>query len=383
MRFWLDNSRLRPYHVSYLSPASQNELIQIVGTEVRKHVINEIQKAGMYSVMADTTPDVSHKDRLAIACRYVNEEGEPRERLISLGEAKDKRGEGGAKEIIETLTKHKLKLSDICFQSYDYAAAMSGKFNGVQRKLQDELGRTVPYIPCLAHRTNTAVEHSCIASPIIKELFNVLEAVYVFFTGSTKRMTSLGESLSSLAVENTLMLRNLSKTRWVARAESIRAVWNSYDAIRTSLGNLEKVDDPNTRTSATGLLSKISRFDFIAGIMFTKNIMFKTKRMTEILQCEELNVIDAMKIMEATVCSLREVNSDTDGINAKIEAAANFAKSRSLDPDSDFARYHRFRRPPARVDGNPESQTRFDMFSFYRKEFKAVLDTQISFLTGN
>ena len=54
-------------------------------------------------------------------------------------------------------------------QSYDCAAAMSGKFNGVQRKLQDKLDRTVPYIPCLAHRTNTAVEHRCNASPIMKD----------------------------------------------------------------------------------------------------------------------------------------------------------------------------------------------------------------------
>ena len=102
----------------------------------------------------------------------------------------------------------------------------------------------------------------------------------------------------------------------------------------------------------------------------------------EILQCEDLNVIDAMKTMEATVCSLQEVNNDVGGMNAEIEAAASFVKSRSLDPHNDLARYDRFRRPPTRIDGNPESQTKFDMASFYRKEFKAVLDTQISFLTA-
>ena len=48
--------------------------------------------------------------------------------------------------------------------------------------------------------------------------------------------------------------------------------------------------------------------------------------MTEILQCEDLNVIDAMKSMEATVCSLREVNNDVDGVNAEIEAAASLRR---------------------------------------------------------
>ena len=200
--------------------------------------------------MADTTPDVSHKDRLAIACRYVDNKGQPRERLMSLTEAKDKTGEGGATEIIESLTKQGLDLSELCFQSYDYTASQSGRFNGVQRKLQDKLERSVPYIPCLAHRSNTVIEHSCKASPIITELFNVLEALFVFFTSSTKRITSLQESIRVLEVDNPLYLRNLSKTRWTARAESIKSVWSSYEAILDSLAKLEESNDCSTRTSA-------------------------------------------------------------------------------------------------------------------------------------
>ncbi len=188
----------------------------MVGKEVQSQLIDEIKEAGMYSIMADTTPDVSHKDRLALACRYVNSSGQPTERLISLGEAKDKRGEGGATEIIDTLNNLQVNTDDMCFQSYDYAAAMSGKFNGVQRKLQDKLDRNVPYIPCLAHRTNTAVEHSCNASPFMKDLFDVLEDIFVFFTASIKRSASLNECIKHLKLDNTLQLRNLSKTRWTA-----------------------------------------------------------------------------------------------------------------------------------------------------------------------
>ena len=109
--------------------------------------------------MADTTPDVYHKDGLAVACRYVdNDKGQPRERLMSLTEAKDKTGEGGANEIIESLTKNGLDLNELCFQNYDYTASMSERFNGVQRKLQDKLGRNVP----LAHRISngTSLQYS-------------------------------------------------------------------------------------------------------------------------------------------------------------------------------------------------------------------------------
>ena len=198
----------------------------------------------------------------------------------------------------------------MCFQSYDYAAAMSGKFNGVQRKFQDKLDITVPYILCLANRTNTAVEHSCNASPIMKDFFDVLEEVFIFFTSSTKRSPSLNECIKHLKLDNILQLRNLSKTRWTARAESIRSVWHSIDPIAMSHGQLgEPSNDAKTKTLAAGLLSKINRRDFIIALMFGKNIMNKTQKLTEGLQLEELNINDAVTIMDATMETLKNINS--------------------------------------------------------------------------
>lgn len=113
LTYWFNTTRMRPYHVTYLSAQSQNEFIELIGRQVQKQVREEIKEAGMYSVMADTTPDVSHKDRLAVACRYVDANGQPRERLISLTEAKDKTGEGGAEEIIQALNKHEMNLNEL------------------------------------------------------------------------------------------------------------------------------------------------------------------------------------------------------------------------------------------------------------------------------
>ena len=82
LRHWLNMTQMRLYHVAYLSAHSQNEFIELIGHEVQQHIVQEIKDAGMYSVMADTTPHVSHNDRLAIACRYVDKIGQPRERLV-------------------------------------------------------------------------------------------------------------------------------------------------------------------------------------------------------------------------------------------------------------------------------------------------------------
>ena len=112
-----------------------------------------------------------------------------------------------------------------------------------------------------------------------------------------------------------------------------------------------------------------------------KNIMYKSKRMTETLQSQDLNVIDAITTVETTVKSLEIAKNDIHGMNAEIKAAASFAEKLGINVDSDFRRHHRQRRAPRRIDDNPDTAANLDVESFYRKECKAVLDTQISTFT--
>ena len=130
----------------------------------------------LFGVYADTTPDLSRKDQLAVVCRYVNEDDDSKERLLCIKSTTSKTGAGTADEIITTLNSHALNTNELCFQSYDFTASMSGQFNGAQQKLHEKLNQNIPYVPCQGHRTNT-----------VKDMFNVLESLYLFFSSTTKR----------------------------------------------------------------------------------------------------------------------------------------------------------------------------------------------------
>ena len=184
---WISSRRSRPHHVTYMAPESQNDMIQLLAEDVRRRIIEEIKEASMFGVSADTTPDLSKRDQMAIVCRYVNADGAPKERLLSMKSTTSKKGDDTADEIIATLNGHTVNTTELCFQSYDFTNSMSGRFNGAQQKLREKLNQRVPYVPCQGHRSNTVVEHSCNASMIIKDMFNTLEELYVFFTSSTKR----------------------------------------------------------------------------------------------------------------------------------------------------------------------------------------------------
>jgi hypothetical protein len=111
-----------------------------------RRVTAEINQAGMFSLMADTTRDVSHVDQLSVS---VNAEGNPQERLVDIKVIHDKTGDGQG--IISSLNETCLDTADVVSQSYDYTSSMSGIYKGCQAKLKEYLGKEVPYFPCLAH----------------------------------------------------------------------------------------------------------------------------------------------------------------------------------------------------------------------------------------
>ena len=82
-----------------------------------------------------------------------------------------------------------------------------------------------------------------------------------------------------IKVENCLMLRNLSKTQWSARVESIliQDVWTSFEVILDVLHTITNKADVKTKTQALGLKKKMLSLDFVVALMFMKNIAYKTK----------------------------------------------------------------------------------------------------------
>jgi hypothetical protein len=274
---WLDDAPTRPHRVDYLSSRSQNEFLTLLAEEVSNRVIAQIHHAKMFSVIADTTPDVSHVDQLSVVARYVDKDGNPQERLIDIKEIHDKTGEGHAQGILSSLNEKSIDTDNTVFQSYDYTSSMSGIFKGCQAKMKEHLGRDVPYFPCLAHRFNTTVEHSCEASVAVCKMFEILQELFVFFTSSTKRYSVFRDKVKENDSGGALELRNLSATRWSARADSIRAVWSSFDEITQGLEELEDSDDNKTKAKAENLLARVRSFQFIVMVMFMKNVMIKTK----------------------------------------------------------------------------------------------------------
>ena len=381
MKSWLENRSSRKYHTTYMSPQSQNEFIMLLGEEIRAIISDKVNQSGFCSVMADTTPDVSHSNELSVAVRFVDSETlEPEERLVRVSETNDKTGEGQAKDIVKSLESSNIPLSTIQFQTYDSTASMSGVHNGAQKKLSEILKRKIPYTKCIPHGLNLVIEHGCEATTLISKVFDVLEQLFVFFTRSTKRNKDLKDKLEQ--IENALQLRNLSKTRWAACAEAVKAVWTSFDAIVEVLRILENSSDRETKTEASGLYNTMINIDLICGLMLLKNIMYKTKMLSDYLQGESINIAGALIAINSTGQALKRIRADEKEVDDEIQAAVVVATNYGTEPLADFARLHRFRRPSRHLDDNPDTASPLlsNITSCYRSEYYKFLDTVIATL---
>ena len=126
-----------------------------------------------------------------------------------------------------------------------------------------------------------------------------------FFSKSAKRHAELDHEIGK--IDNALKLRSLAQTRWSARPESIEAVWRSLDIIVEVLLLSEENGDPETKRKAALLINLVVNIDFICRIMLLKNIMYKTKLLSDFLQGESIDMAAAMVAMQSTLKILEDI----------------------------------------------------------------------------
>ena len=59
-------------HAHHLGKDMQNEFINLLATKVRAEILSRLVSAKYYSIIIDSTPELSHQDQLSIVLRFVN-----------------------------------------------------------------------------------------------------------------------------------------------------------------------------------------------------------------------------------------------------------------------------------------------------------------------
>ena len=158
-----------------------------MGEKIKRVIAPELQHAKYFSVIVDSTPDLSHVDQLTFIFRFVTNERKVVERFIGFEPIESHTGVSLADSVLAMISDLGLDVSNCRGQSYDNASNMSGRYNGLQAHLKKEKP-LIHYIPCAAHSLNlvgvNTIENSCQEA---RSFFGILQSTYSFCAASTQR----------------------------------------------------------------------------------------------------------------------------------------------------------------------------------------------------
>ena len=174
------------------------------------------------------------------------------------------------------------------------------------------------------------------------------------------RLAVLGDKYSSNVFA--LTPKTTSTTRWNAKYQSMRAIYESLDEVVEALNTITNDNasfDSESRQEAGSINTCITTFNFMTYLVFMKNLMVMTNSITTQFQAEKLDLLTAGELLTETVQLLEFERSNDDNLNNMIVVAEKMARKYGIDPDDEFNRKHRKRRPPKKVDNNPQTAHHF------------------------
>ena len=128
-----------------------------------------------------------------------------------------------------------------------------------------QLNKFAKYVPCFVHSLNLVGKCAGECYEEANILFAFVENIYTFFSASINRWSLLTTTLSN--DDQTLTIKHLSDTRWLARADANKALFCGYSSIMQVLDNfvLDNQQKAECRQQACGLFSTMTKLE--TGIM--------------------------------------------------------------------------------------------------------------------
>ena len=145
-------------NVHYVSPQSQNEMIQLIGKNVQMHILKEIKSASLFSIICDETMDISRMEQFSLCVRYVTPDLGVRERFLGFWHAKSTDGESLLELLLSIFQNLELNVTNVRAQCCDGASSMRGKYSGLATRVKELEPRAI-YIHCHAHLLNLTLQN--------------------------------------------------------------------------------------------------------------------------------------------------------------------------------------------------------------------------------
>lgn len=284
--------------IKYFSWKIQNELIDLLATSTRNLICDEIRRSQCFSIIMDSTQDITKLDQVSIVIRYVvinhNESS------ISVKESFlgffviEKHGAQDYEELITNiLVKLDIDINKCRGQGYDGASVMSGIYSGVQKRIKDKVP-TASYVHCCAHNLNLVISDAAKSSQKVVSFFETVQAIFNFFSTSAHRWANLAFGNDESRKIKLKVLKKVCPTRWESRHESINALKLRFIDILKALTNISLTSSKkDEKATSLSLKKKLESMEFVLILCFWEKILRALHGVSKSLQKQNTNLYNA------------------------------------------------------------------------------------------
>ncbi|KYN03086.1 Zinc finger MYM-type protein 1 [Cyphomyrmex costatus] len=339
---------------SYLSSLICNEFIELMAEEILQVIFKEARESKYFSIIVDSTPDLSHIDQLTLILRYVKPDGSPIERFIKFLPNVGHKGTEIANAILLNLNKVNIDIKNCRGQSYDNASNMSGIYNGVQAKIRDICPYS-EYIPCSAHSLNLV---GICAAEICKEsctFFNIFQELHNLFSLSTYRWQILQDQCEahkkredyvneSRSTTQRKTIKILSVTRWSARHDSCESLLELWEPIQESLEVIKNdpSQKPLVKCQAKGIQIKLERLETAILSIFWEFVLQRINAVSKRLQNDSIDIFLVVNLYDSLIQFVTEIRNDKSFDNFEKKALL-ISKTKNCSGERSFSTLKRIK----------------------------------------
>lgn len=308
----------------YTSPEIQNELVDIIGSQIREPLIQDCNNAPFFAFIADEATDCSTREQVSICVRYLDRSGDVQEQFLEFVEAKRTTGEALAQLFLSSLEDLGINIEKMRAQGYDGAANMSGKHRGVQARVRQIVPQAT-YVHCKAHSLNLAIVHAC-REPLVRNIMDTVQQISFCFNESGKRMVAFRYELVQddevkADMGRRAKLQTLCDTRWASRSDALFTFLSAYPVVVSSLEELETQGDSRARS----FICSISKFDFLVTLVVVENILQIVHPLSIMLQAKTFDLIEAVAEAKVVVHHLDTKRNDDTEWDTLFDKATDLA----------------------------------------------------------
>ena len=309
-----------PKNATYLSPAIQNNIIDLMTSMVRNDVAKNVQTADVpwYTLFMDGTRNKQMAENIAFGIRYVKD-GKVKEQTLAVEVTKNSDAISLANLVLNVLGKCNLDTKYLLSQCYDGASVMCGKKGGVQAIIQDKLNRKIPYVHCYNHRLHLVVVE-VITVDAIQQFFSHCAMLYNFLKKGNVRSLYEGNNLVRLLQQ-----------RWSGHYEVVMTIFENFKLIIQALMavkmNDDKKFDGEDNAVSIGLLHVVTSENFCFCLVFMRKFLGVLHPADKVLQSHDTSLKKSSEIVNVVYQTLKNLRTTYDEFDSVLKESQNLAKS--------------------------------------------------------